>query len=208
MQPSVIYRDNYLLVVEKPAGLLSVPGKNPQLDNLIDLLKVDFPNAKIVHRLDMATSGLMVLALDADTHRQLSKQFEQRKVSKTYIAIVDGILTDDENLIDLPLICDWPNRPRQKIDYETGKPAQTRYKVLSRDTEKNQTRVALHPITGRSHQLRVHLAAIGHAILGCEFYADEKTRLISPRLLLHASELTFSHPDTHLPMTFLSEAPF
>ena len=208
MQLSIIYRDDYLLVVEKPAGLLSVPGKNPQLDNLIDLLKRDFPTARIVHRLDMATSGLMVIALSADSHKKLSRQFETRHVEKKYIAITSGIINDDENLIDLPLICDWPNRPLQKVDYETGKPAQTNYKVLARDTEKNQTRVALFPITGRSHQLRVHLAEIGHAILGCEFYADEQSKHAAPRLLLHACELTFSHPDTNTSMTFQSEAPF
>jgi tRNA pseudouridine32 synthase/23S rRNA pseudouridine746 synthase len=208
MQIPIIYRDESLLVVEKPAGLLSVPGKNPALDNLIDLLKIEFPEARIVHRLDMATSGLMIIALDADTHRQLGKQFEQRRVNKTYIAIVNGIMNCDENLIDLPLICDWPNRPRQKVDYDTGKPAQTRYKVLSRDSEHNQTRVALFPITGRSHQLRIHLAEIGHAILGCDFYADAATKNAAPRLLLHACELTFSHPDTNELMIFQSQEPF
>jgi tRNA pseudouridine32 synthase/23S rRNA pseudouridine746 synthase len=208
LKPEIIFQDPFLLVVNKPAGLLSVPGKNPDLDNLIDLLKHDFSTARIVHRLDMATSGLMVIGLDAESHRKLGRQFETRHVSKTYQAIVHGLIESDEGIIDLPLICDWPNRPRQKVDYEVGKSAQTRYQVLHRDHEKNHTKVALFPITGRSHQLRVHLAEIGHSILGCEFYAEESIRVAAPRLLLHACELSFSHPETNERMTYYSAAPF
>ena len=208
MQIPIIYRDESLLVVEKPVGLLSVPGKNPALNNLIDLLKRDFPDARIVHRLDMATSGLMIIALNTEAQKKLGRQFETRHIDKQYIAITHGIISADENLIDLPLICDWPNRPKQKVDYATGKPSQTHYKVLSRDRENNHTRVALFPITGRSHQLRVHLAEIGHAILGCEFYADETVKHAAPRLLLHACELTFSHPETNISVTMKSPAPF
>lgn len=206
--PTVLYADANLLIIEKPAGLLSVPGKNPLVSNLIDEIKRDYPTARIVHRLDMATSGLMVIALDAESHKLLGKQFEKRAVKKTYEAVTTGLIRDDEGLIDLPLICDWPNRPRQMVDHSHGKSAQTNFHVLERYQAAEQTRVALFPITGRSHQLRVHLSAIGHAILGCEFYANESAKNAAPRLLLHATHLSFYHPVSNDFISFNSPAPF
>lgn len=189
------HRDDALLVVDKPAGLLSVPGRHPaNKDCLISRLQHQFPEARIVHRLDMATSGLMVIALNKDSHRLLSRLFEQRQVEKHYLARVAGRLEQDEGLIDLPLACDWPNRPRQHINFDWGKPAQTLYRCLSRDEDSSLLELA--PITGRSHQLRVHCASIGHPILGCEFYAPPPARQAAPRLLLHACELSFIHPQT------------
>lgn len=195
---SILYQDNDLLLVNKPSGLLSVPGRHPDnKDCLISRVQKDYPTARIVHRLDMDTSGIMVIALNADSHRHLNRQFEQRKTEKRYEAIVHGIMEKDEGEIDLPICCDWPNRPLQKIDHEYGKAAQTRFTVLERNKKNNQTRVSLKPITGRSHQLRIHLATIGHPILGCEFYGGEAAKR-AERLLLHACELQLTHPSTGL----------
>lgn len=195
---SILYQDNDLLLVNKPSGLLSVPGRHPDnKDCLINRVQKDYPTARIVHRLDMDTSGIMVIALNADSHRHLNRQFEQRKTEKRYEAIVHGIMEKDEGEIDLPICCDWPNRPLQKVDYEYGKAAQTHFTVLKRNKENNQTRVSLKPITGRSHQLRIHLATIGHPILGCEFYGGEAAKR-AERLLLHACELQLTHPSTGL----------
>ncbi len=204
---AILYQDQDLVIVNKPAGLLSVPGRHPaNKDCLISRVQQQLPQARIVHRLDMATSGLMILALHADSHRQLSKQFEQRKVSKRYIAKVSGIVASQQGFIDLPLACDWPNRPRQHINFDWGKPAQTHYRCLSTDT--GTTTLELEPITGRSHQLRVHCASIGHPILGCEFYAHEQAKQASPRLLLHASELSLSQPSTGKAVTIQCPAAF
>lgn len=203
----ILYADQHLLLVNKPSGLLSVPGKHPaNRDCLISRLQVDFPGARIVHRLDLDTSGLMVVALEAETHRALNRQFEQRQVSKTYQAIVFGQVEQEEGLIDLPLICDWPNRPKQKVDHAQGKSAQTHFQVVQRDHDR--TRLLLSPVTGRSHQLRVHLMAIGHPILGCGFYAHPKALAMAPRLQLHASRLGFTHPVTQQPFQGHSPAPF
>lgn len=203
----ILYADPHLLLVNKPSGLLSVPSKHPaNRDCLITRLQQDYPQARIVHRLDLDTSGLMVVALDADTHRALNRQFEQRQVTKEYQAVVYGRVAAQQDLIDLPLICDWPNRPKQKVDHEHGKSAQTRYQVL--ETEEDRTRLRLMPITGRSHQLRVHLMAIGHPILGCDFYAHPQALAMAPRLLLHATRLEFSHPVTGESVKGFSDVPF
>ena len=205
----IIYRDDSLLLVNKPADLLSVPGKHPQnQDCVISRLQQDFRTARIVHRLDMATSGIMVIALTSDSHRQLSRQFELRQTDKHYIAMVDGIVENDAGSIELPIITDWPNRPLQKVCFDTGKQAKTDYQVLARDIESQQTRVLLKPITGRSHQLRIHMAEIGHPILGCRFYGHDKAIAKSPRLLLHAEKLNFTHPDTGEAIAGLSPCPF
>jgi tRNA pseudouridine32 synthase/23S rRNA pseudouridine746 synthase len=194
---TILWQDESLLIVNKPSGLLSVPGKHPDnKDCLITRVQQDFPTALIVHRLDMDTSGVMVVALNPDCHKALNKLFAERKVIKQYHATVFGLLQEQVQLIDLPLICDWPNRPKQKVDFEHGKAAQTTVELLRTDTEKNQSHVLLKPITGRSHQLRVHLAEIDHPILGCDFYAHEQARAMSDRLLLHASQLIFEHPVT------------
>ncbi len=181
----IVHADDRLVVIDKPAGLLSVPGRT-EPDCASARVQADYPDALIVHRLDQATSGLLVFARGVQAQRELSADFAQRRVDKVYIAIVGGRL-DGEGLIDLPLGADWPNRPRQQVDLERGKPSQTRWRSLG--AEGPCTRVALSPITGRSHQLRVHLAALGHPIVGDALYAPPDVASASPRLLLHASEL-------------------
>jgi tRNA pseudouridine32 synthase/23S rRNA pseudouridine746 synthase len=206
MSETVIYIDDHILVAVKPAGLLSVPGRLPEnKDCLITRLQVDYPDALTVHRLDMATSGLMIFARGAEAHRTLSKAFAERQVSKRYIAVVAGELTGDGE-VDLPLITDWPNRPRQKVDYDIGKPSLTRWCALA--YEEGMTRVELEPVTGRSHQLRVHMMAIGHPILGDVFYAPPEIERLSPRLLLHACRLSLPHPVSGEVMDFRSAALF
>ena len=203
----IIYRDNYLLVLSKPAELLSVYGRKAEhKDSLETRVQKEYPNARIVHRLDMSTSGLMIMALDADTHRNLGLQFERRKTKKVYIARVWGDVKEDKGQIDLPLICDWPNRPLQMVDHENGKNAQTDWEVLER--EGGVTRMALYPITGRTHQLRVHMAEMGHPILGDDFYAHEQAYRAENRLQLHAHKLMVYHPDGGEKMWFESFCPF
>lgn len=200
--------DDYL-VVHKPSGLLSVPGRlKENADSVYSRMAALYDDIHIVHRLDMDTSGLMVLAKGKEALRKLNWQFEKRQTYKEYTAVVRGIVSTDESEVTMPLICDWPNRPKQKVCYDTGKPAQTLVFVKSRDTENNQTRLLLKPVTGRSHQLRVHTAAIGHPILGCEFYADQEAYLAAPRLLLHASHLAFDCPTTQERITVDLPAPF
>ncbi|WP_020561317.1 pseudouridine synthase [Thiofilum flexile] len=205
----VLYADEALVVVNKPAGLLSVPGSVAErADCMITRAQTLYPDALIVHRLDMSTSGILVLARGKAIHRTLSIAFAERLVEKRYIAVVDGKLAKTKGEIDLPLIADWPNRPKQKVDFELGKPSLTRYKVLAYDDELNATRVELEPVTGRSHQLRVHLLSIGHIILGDDLYAPDSIRLKAPRLLLHASFIRLSHPITHERLSFNCLAPF
>lgn len=204
----VLYQDEHIIVVNKPSGLLSVPGKAPEHhDSIMARVQRDFPAAESVHRLDMATSGVMVVALTKAAERELKRQFREREPKKSYIARVWGHLEKDEGLIDLPLICDWPNRPKQKVCYETGKNAQTEYQVISRD-DGGSTRVKLMPITGRSHQLRVHMLEIGHPILGDRFYAHPEAKAMAPRLQLHAQELCITHPAFGTPMHFRCEPEF
>lgn len=177
----ILYHDEALLVVNKPSGLLSVPGRGVEKqDCLSSRVQVEYPDALIVHRLDMETSGVMVLARNKAVHRQLSMLFQERDVTKRYIAVVDGRIPDASGSIDLPLICDWPNRPRQVVDHEQGKPSLTRYKVLWRDVEQDITRVELEPETGRSHQLRVHLQSLGFPILGDPLYANPQQQAKAP----------------------------
>lgn len=204
----VLYQDKHIMVVNKPSGLLSVPGRAPEnKDSVMTRVQNDFPTAESVHRLDMATSGVIVVALTKAAERELKRQFREREPKKTYIARVWGHLAQDEGLIDLPLICDWPNRPKQKVCYETGKSAQTEYQVISRDDDGN-TRVKLSPITGRSHQLRVHMLAMGHPILGDGFYAHPEAKAMASRLQLHAQQLCITHPEFGTPMHFKCEAEF
>lgn len=234
----LIYRDDFLIVVNKPAGLLAVPGRGAdKQDCLASRVQAKFPDALIVHRLDMATSGLLLLARGAEMQRRLSRMFRERLVQKRYIAEVAGVLepaniqntpsldlpqnerghslllTSGEGWeggwgeIDLPLISDWQNRPRQKVDSVIGKPSLTRYRLLIHNVNTDSSRVELEPVTGRSHQLRVHLAAIGHPILGDALYGGE-TVIKAERLLLHASMLSFDHPLSGIPLTLASEPPF
>ena len=202
----VIHEDHELLVVNKPSGLLSVPGRGEHLaDCLLKRVQDAFPQALLVHRLDRDTSGLIAFALSPHAQRHLSRQFEERKVKKTYVARVWGRLEPKVGTVDLPLIVDWPNRPRQMVDHENGKPAVTDWRVLkASDTE---SRVRLMPKTGRSHQLRVHMLALGHPILGDPFYADGEA-LNFPRLMLHSEELRIGHPDGGEGMRFRAKAPF
>lgn len=204
----ILYQDEHIMVVNKPSGLLSVPGRAPEnKDSIMTRVQADFPTAESVHRLDMATSGVMVVALTKTAERELKRQFREREPKKSYVARVWGHLAQDEGLIDLPLICDWPNRPKQKVCYETGKSSQTQYQVLSRDAD-GSTRVKLSPITGRSHQLRVHMLAMGHPILGDGFYAPPEAKAMAPRLQLHAQELCITHPEFGTVMHFKCEASF
>ncbi len=194
-KPEVIYQDQDLLVVNKPAGLLSVPGLS-QPENLLDLLRQSFPNIRVVHRLDMATSGLILFALNHPTQVALGKQFEHKKIHKRYIARVEGRVLGTAGDIVAPLICDWPQRPKQKVDWAAGKKAHTRYLTLSRD--KDSSLLHLFPVTGRSHQLRVHCQFIGHSIIGDNLYSEVPHQ----RLLLHAEFLAFSHPTTNNDASF------
>ncbi len=191
----ILLEDESFLLVNKPRPLLSVPGKHPlNKDCLITRLQQDYPQARIVHRLDLQTSGIMLIALSKESHRNLSMQFEKRNTYKEYIAMLYGVVEKNEGSIDLPLICDWPNRPKQIVDYEVGKPSLTHYEVLERLD--NKTRVLFKPITGRSHQLRVHAAEMGHPILGCTLYAHAEALAMSERMMLHAYKLKFDHPLT------------
>jgi len=204
---NVIYADNDVLVLNKPSGLLTVPGKAAEhADCLQTRAQKQHPDARIVHRLDMDTSGVVIMAMHADAHRHLGLQFERRHTAKTYIADVFGQIKEDQGEIDLPLRCDWPNRPKQMVDHNEGRKALTKWRVLDRD--KNNTRVELTPITGRSHQLRVHLLEIGHPILGDRFYATGEALAASQRLRLHAQSLTVHHPTGGERVTFKAPLPF
>ena len=203
---NVLHEDREVVAVEKPAGLLSVPGRQEHLaDCLIRRVQIAFPDALLVHRLDMDTSGVMIFALTAHAQRHLSMQFEQRVTKKTYIARVAGQLTEKTGEVDFPLIVDWPNRPLQKVCYETGKSALTEWKVVKR--AEGETRLRLTPKTGRSHQLRVHCLAMGHPILGDPLYALEMTADF-PRMMLHSEELRINHPESGKGMKFRAKAPF
>ena len=204
---NVLHRDGDLLVVDKPSGLLSVPGKALEhADCLEKRAQERFSTARIVHRLDMDTSGVMVLALNPAAHRHLGLQFERRKTAKTYIADIWGHPATEAGEVDLPLICDWPNRPKQMVSLELGKPALTRWQVLER--REHTTRVRLFPHTGRSHQLRVHMLAIGHPIIGDRFYAQGEALAASDRLALHAECLELHHPTGGERRRFVSALPF
>ncbi|MCE8512554.1 RluA family pseudouridine synthase [Ruegeria pomeroyi] len=202
----VIHEDAELIVVNKPAGLLSVPGRGAHLaDCLLSRVQAGFPGALLVHRLDRDTSGVMVFAQTPHAQRNLGRQFEERKTRKTYVARLWGKLAPKTGTVDLPLIVDWPNRPRQMVCHETGKPAVTDWRVLR--YEGDTTRVRLFPRTGRSHQLRVHCQALGHPILGDPFYATGAAQAF-PRLMLHSEELRLKHPESGRSMTFRAPAPF
>ncbi|MEM7721852.1 MAG: RluA family pseudouridine synthase [Pseudomonadota bacterium] len=202
----LIHEDHEILVVNKPAGLLSVPGKGDHLsDCLMARLQAAFPEALLVHRLDMDTSGGMVFARTPSAQRHLGLQFEKRQTKKAYVARVWGEMVEKAGHIDLPLIVDWPNRPRQHVNHETGKPAQTDWRRIR--VEDGTTRVRLFPKTGRSHQLRVHMKEIGHPILGDPFYAGGPARDF-PRLMLHSESLKLRHPDGGKGLLFRAPVPF
>jgi tRNA pseudouridine32 synthase/23S rRNA pseudouridine746 synthase len=202
----VIHADHEILLVNKPHGLLSVPGKGDHLaDCLLSRIQAAFPEALLVHRLDRDTSGIMVFALTPHAQRHLGLQFEKRQIKKTYVARVWGRIEEKTGTVDLPLIVDWPNRPRQMVDLQNGRPAVTDWRVM-RATEE-ETRVRLYPKTGRSHQLRVHMKKIGHPILGDPFYSEGPAREY-PRLMLHSEGIRLRHPDGGIGMTFSAKVPF
>lgn len=204
----IVHIDAGLIVVDKPSGLLSVPGRGEdKQDCVITRLQRDWPEAMIAHRLDMSTSGLLVVARGEAMQKAMYKLFRDRAVHKRYLATVAGLVGPDAGEIDLPLICDWPNRPRQMVSHALGKPSLTRFRVLARDPAADLSRVELEPVTGRSHQLRVHLAALGHPILGDELYAGPAAAR-APRLLLHAAEIAFAHPVDGTAVVFRRPAPF
>lgn len=208
-QVAILYADDDILLVDKPSGLLSVPGKHSlNKDCLITRVQQDYSDAEIVHRLDMDTSGVMVLARGKVNLSNLSRQFQQRKTQKQYLAWVYGLLQEDDGEVNLPLCCDWPNRPKQMVDHELGKPSVTHFEVLERSLESYQTKVLLKPVTGRSHQLRVHMAALGHPVSGCGFYAHDKALAQAQRLQLHAWKLAFTHPVTGVQVAQTAVAPF
>ncbi|MFK7976541.1 MAG: pseudouridine synthase [Halioglobus sp.] len=191
----ILYEDDDLLLVRKPDLLLSVPGRHPlNKDCMITRLQQTYPTASIVHRLDLDTSGIMVVPLNKPTHAHISRQFQERKVDKSYQAIVYGCVANDTGSIDLPIAADWENRPRQMICHERGKAALTHFEVLARMPDR--TRLLLKPVTGRSHQLRIHLRELGHPILGCDMYAHPTALAMAPRMMLHATTLAFEHPTT------------
>lgn len=191
-RPFVLHADDHCVVVDKPAGLPAVPGRPQALhDCAWSRVKARYPDARVVHRLDMATSGLLLFARGEAAQRALSRAFEERRVHKRYVAVVEGAIGTDAGEIDLPIGAHWPDRPRRHVDRQAGQAALTRYRVLS--VEGGRTRVELEPVTGRTHQLRVHLAAIGHPILGDTLYAPIAVQAAAPRLMLHACMLAFPH---------------
>lgn len=204
--PVILHLDDRLIVVDKPAGLLSVPGKlEGREDCLITRLQAIHPEALVVHRLDCDTSGLILFARDKAAQGHLGKEFEYRKARKSYLARLRGVVEQDRGHVDLPLCADWPNRPRQMVSHEHGRPAQTDWEVISRG--EGETRVRLFPLTGRSHQLRVHMLEIGHPILGDQIYAPE-TLAQHSRLMLHAESLGLHHPATGEWAQFTAPCPF
>lgn len=208
MTIKVVHGDEALVAVDKPAGMLSVPGRGEDKQDCASARVCNkFADALIVHRLDMATSGLLVFARGSQAQRRLSIAFASREVRKRYIAVVHGLMANDRGEIALPLAADWPNRPLQKVNFAAGKPSLTRYVVLERNESTSTTRVELEPITGRSHQLRVHLLAIGHPIVGDALYAPEQDDQ-AKRLLLHACELLLPHPTTGTVLKLHSDVPF
>ncbi|MBD8064359.1 RNA pseudouridine synthase [Devosia sp. PTR5] len=209
MEPylGVLHVDDDILVVDKQSGLLSVPGKDPSLWDCVEYrARQRWPTAGMCHRLDKDTSGVLVLALNKRAHGFIGSQFEHRETTKSYIARVAGVVSEDRGLVDLPLATDWLNKPRQRVDHDHGRSAQTEWTVIER--EERSTRLRLVPLTGRTHQLRVHMKAIGHVILGDAFYAEGEDLAAADRLQLHAAELGFTHPTTKEFTTFVAPTPF
>lgn len=217
----LVHADGDIVVVVKPAGLLSVPGRGPErADCMASRVQARFADALIVHRLDMATSGLLVFARGPEVQRLLSIAFAGRDVHKRYEAVVHGLVQPEQGEIDLPLITDWPRRPRQMVCFERGKPSLTRFRVIERDALRGTTRVSLEPVTGRSHQLRVHLMALGHPIVGDPLYGPDVASVLraaraaagpevgAERLMLHAAELGLRHPRSGLEQSWVSPVPF
>ncbi len=203
----IIHHDARILVLDKPSGLLAVPGRGPDLqDCLAARVREGYPTALVVHRLDRDTSGLMLMALDAAAQRDASRQFERRSVRKAYECVVRGLPAAEEGFVDLPIARDPARPPRYRIDHAAGRASQTRWRVLDRGPV--SARLEVEPITGRSHQIRLHLATLGHPILGDPLYADDATLQMAPRLLLHATSLALAHPDDGRPVAWRCRSPF
>ncbi len=208
-QIDILYQDEAILLINKPSVLLSLSGKHPlNKDSVHWRLVQDFPSATLVHRLDFGTSGIMLVALNKAVNAQLTRQFQARTINKTYTALLEGHLPDDTGTIDLPIAKDRPNFPLQKICHETGKPALSNYRVLERLAQPLATRVEFQPVTGRTHQLRIHSQALGHSILGCDLYASDAAFFMAKRLMLHATHIEFEHPLTGARMEVVSPCPF
>lgn len=207
---SLLFLSEQLVVVNKPSGLLTVPGRGAgKEDCLSRRVQAEFPDAMIVHRLDMGTSGIVVMGRGAKAQRELSIQFQERRVHKRYQALVDGHwLAAADGEIELPIGVDWPNHPKQKVDHAMGRPSLTRYRVLDNGTTHAVSRIELEPVTGRSHQLRVHMGALGHPILGDDFYGTPDSFAKAERLMLHACHIELSHPETGAPLRVDCAPPF
>lgn len=206
--PDILYQDDDFIVLNKPANLLSVPGRGPEKQDCLSArVQAEFPSALIVHRLDYDTSGIILMALNKPAQSNISRLFQEREVSKTYIAVVNGHIKQNTGSIDLPMRCDYEHRPLQIIDHEQGKSALTHWKVLEQ-YENNTSRVELKPHTGRSHQLRLHMYSLGYPILGDNLYGTPESYAMSKRLLLHAQQLAFTHPFTGQTTEILTQCPF
>jgi tRNA pseudouridine32 synthase / 23S rRNA pseudouridine746 synthase len=204
-----LYQDEHILLINKPSGLLSLSGKNPlNLDSVHHRLAQIYPHITLIHRLDLGTSGIMLLALDKITNALLSKQFQERTVIKRYQSIVAGHIEQDSGFIDAPISKDKALFPRLKVCFEQGQKAISHFQVLERLSNPDRTRLLFTPETGRTHQLRIHSQYLGHPMLGCDLYGNLDTQAMASRLLLHASELEFEHPVTEQRMTISCPCPF
>ena len=205
----ILYQDEHLLLINKPTALLTLSGKHPlNKDSVHFRLVKDFPTATMLHRLDFGTSGILIVALNKEINAHIGKQFQARTVTKTYTAMLHGHLSEDEGCIDIPIAKDKENFPLQKICYDTGKEAVSNYQVIERLQKSFATRVTFKPVSGRTHQLRIHSQAIGHPILGCDLYATDEAFFMAKRLMLHATDIEFEHPVTGERIKGLSPCPF
>lgn len=206
MSIEILYEDSWLVAINKPANILSVPAKNPNKANCYQHILKRCPSARVVHRLDEPTSGILLFALDTETEKKLHQQFRQQQIKKEYLAVVQGILKPTEGRINVPLKSDWPNRPKQKICWQTGKRSLTKWIVIRHD--KTSTRLKLIPHSGRTHQLRLHMQYIGHPIIGDLLYNPQSSIHQHQRLLLHAKRLTFYHPISMVTLHIETTSPF
>lgn len=206
---NILYEDKHLLLIDKPSGLLSLSGKNPlNKDSVHYRLTQQYPTALMTHRLDFGTSGIMLIALNKTVNAHITKQFQRRSIKKTYVSILNGHLIDHQGVIDQPIIKDNARFPRQKICSNTGKAARSEYRVIEQSNDPDTTRVAFKPLTGRTHQLRIHSQFIGHPIIGCDLYGSPETQAMVGRLMLHADSLTFEHPETGKVVRYHCACPF
>ncbi|RYG21143.1 MAG: RluA family pseudouridine synthase [Chitinophagaceae bacterium] len=206
---SILFRDEHLLLISKPGGLLSLSGKHPlNKDSVHFRLVQDFPTATLLHRLDFGTSGIMIVALNKIINAHIGKQFQEGTVNKTYTAILHGHVLEDKGCIDLPIAKDVENFPLQKICHALGKKAISQYEVIERLDNPPRTRILFTPISGRTHQLRIHSREFGHPILGCDLYASDEAFAMANRLMLHATTIEFIHPETRQKVYGYCPCPF